>query len=167
MCMCVQVCIYDNSMAGCVWNHVWYVLNFTIIIGGSFDNGKREHLIGTYRLEIIVTITCVDRALFLSVDSSEPATANGEPAVTVQETKIDQPSGDGVAVIGERGLLENSSKIKLLREESRESQGAVESQPLAMDHGVLNPISEEVENYPDAAAPYLVSHCLYERVKFL
>lgn len=87
--------------------------------------------------------------------------------MTVQETKIDQPGGDGVAVIGEQGLPENSSEMKLLREESRESQGTVESQPLAVDHGVLNPISEEVENYPDAAAPYLVSHYLYERVKFL
>ena len=40
--------------------HVWYVLNFTIIIGGSFDNGRRGHLIGTSRLGIIVTITRVD-----------------------------------------------------------------------------------------------------------
>ena len=93
-----------------------------------------------------------------SVDFSEQATTNGEPAVTVQETKIDQPS-DGVAVIGESGLAENSSEIKLLREESRESGGTVEdqsSQPL--DRGVLNPISEEMENYPDVAAPYLVSY---------
>ena len=92
-----------------------------------------------------------------SVDSSEQTTtANGEPAVTVQETKIDQP-GEGVAVIGEPGLLENSSELKLLREESRESNGpgAGESQL-----GVLNPISEEmaIDNYPDTAAPYLVSY---------
>ena len=73
--------------------------------------------------------------------------------MTVQETKIDQPS-DGVAVIGEPGVTENSSEIKLLREESQESSGMVENQ--LVDHGVLNPISEEVENYPDVAAPYLV-----------
>ena len=91
------------------------------------------------------------------VDSSEQTTtANGEPAMTVQETKIDQP-GEGVAVIGEPVFLENSSELKLLREESRESNGAGESQ--LVDRGVLNPISEEVaaDNYPDTAAPYLVS----------
>ena len=75
--------------------------------------------------------------------------------MTVQETQIDQP-GDGVAVIGEPGLTENSSEMKLLREESRETVEDQSSQP--MDHGVLNSISEEVENYPDAAAPYLVSY---------
>ena len=75
--------------------------------------------------------------------------------MSVQETKIDLP-GDGVAVIGEPGLIENSSEVKLLREESRENRGARENQP--MDHGALNPISEEMDNYPDAAAPYLVSY---------
>ena len=92
-----------------------------------------------------------------SVDSSEQTTVNGEPAVTVQETKFDQ-SGEGVAVIGEPGLLENSSEMKLLREENHESNGAGENK--LVDRGVLNPISEEVamDNYPETAAPYLVSY---------
>ena len=104
-------------------------------------------------LSLIIKNSCnyIDTSL-LSADS----TANGEPAVSVQETKIDL-SGDGVAVIGgEPGLTENSSEVKLLREESRESRGVGENQPI-MDRGVLNPIREEMDNYPDAAAPYLVS----------
>jgi hypothetical protein len=76
--------------------------------------------------------------------------------MTVQETKLDQP-GEGVAVIGgEPGLSENSSEMKLLREESRGTAGEIQSGQL-VDHGVMNPITEE-ENYPDAAAPYLVSY---------
>jgi hypothetical protein len=78
--------------------------------------------------------------------------------MTVQETKLDQP-GEGVAIIGgEPGFSENSSEMKLLREESRESRGtAGENQSgQLVDRGVLNPITEE--NYPDAAAPYLVSY---------
>ena len=92
-----------------------------------------------------------------SVDSSEQTTANGEPAVTVQETELDQ-SDEGVAVIGEPGLLENSSEMKLLREESHESNGTGENK--LVDRGVLNPISEEVatDDYPNTAAPYLVSY---------
>ena len=88
-----------------------------------------------------------------SVDSSEQATANGEPAVTVQETQIGE--GDGVAVIGEMELPQDSSEMKLLKEESRESRPETGEES---DRGVFNPISEEVDNYPDAPAPYLVSY---------
>lgn len=85
--------------------------------------------------------------------------ANGEPAVTVQETQIDATS-EGDAVIGDMGSPQNSSELKLLREESTEDKAAkVDTPSQPAETGVLNPINEDEEvSSPDRAAPYLVSH---------
>ena len=91
------------------------------------------------------------------LDSVLGAETNGEPAEAEKETNVDVEPSEGVAVIGSKGMLENSSEMKLLREESEGENGVAAR---ALETGVLNPITEVTEEdaYPtDSAAPYLVS----------
>ena len=88
--------------------------------------------------------------------------ANGKPAVAERETKIDEPM-EGVAIVGGGEFQEPSSEMKLLREESVQSEGAsgVASRPM-VNGGLVNPVTNAAEEeglYPDTTspAPYLVS----------
>ena len=101
------------------------------------------------------------------LDSVLGAETNGEPAEAEKETNVDVEPSEGVAVIGSKGMLENFSEMKLLREESVESEGENGVAARALETGVLNPITEVTEEdaYPtDSAAPYLVSDPLINTV---